>query len=120
MSIYYKNGEKDTRPWGEWEIIDVGNKYIVKRITVFPNGKLSLQKHTYRNEHWIITEGEAFVTLNDECKTYKENEHIFIPTQTIHRVENKATKNLIFIEIQTGDVLDENDIIRIEDIYNRI
>ena len=120
MSIYYKNGEKDTRPWGEWEIIDIGNKYIAKRITVFPNGKLSLQKHIYRNEHWIITEGEAFVTLNNTSKTSKENEHIFIPTQTIHRVENKTTKNLIFIEIQTGDILDENDIIRIEDIYNRI
>lgn len=120
MSICYKNGEKDTRPWGEWEIIDIGNKYIVKRITVYPNGKLSLQKHKYRDEHWIITEGKAFVTLNETTKTYKENDHIYIPAPTIHRIENKEKINLVFIEIQTGDILDENDIIRLEDIYNRV
>ena len=120
MTIYYKKGEQDQRPWGEWETIDVGDKYIVKRITVHPNSKLSLQKHEHRNEHWIITEGEAIVTLNAETKIVRENEHVFIPVQTIHRVENKGPNNLTFIEIQTGDILDEKDIIRLEDIYNRI
>ncbi len=120
MKICYKMGEKDQRPWGEWETIDVGETYIVKRITVHPGGKLSLQKHNYRNEHWIIVQGKAFVTLGEEQKIYQENDHIFIPVKTTHRVENKETSNLIFIEIQTGDILDEKDIIRLDDKYNRI
>lgn len=120
MASNYKIGEKDTRPWGEWETIDVTDTYVVKRIKVNPNGKLSLQKHQYRAEHWIITEGEGLVTLNDNKTVYKKNEHVFIPVGAIHRIENKTNSPLVFIEVQTGDLLDENDIIRLEDIYNRI
>lgn len=120
MVVHYKKGDKDIRPWGEWETIDVGNNHIVKRIVVHPKGKLSLQKHQYRHEHWVITQGSAIVTVNDKCFVCNENDHVFIPAQTIHRVENKETSNLIFIEIQTGEILDENDITRLEDIYNRI
>ena len=120
MEINYKKGDKDTRPWGEWETIDVGVNYVVKRIKVNPGGKLSLQKHTYRNEHWIIATGKALVTLDNEKKEVIENSHVFIPVGTIHRVENIEKQELVFIEIQTGTILDENDIIRLEDIYNRI
>ncbi len=120
MATNYKIGEKDSRPWGEWETIDVTENYVVKRIIVFPNGKLSLQKHNHRSEHWIITKGEGFVTLNTNTKKYVTNEHVFIPVGTIHRIENRSETPLVFIEVQTGEILDENDIIRLEDIYNRI
>ncbi len=120
MATNYKIGEKDTRPWGEWETIDVTENYVVKKITVLPQGKLSLQKHNYRSEHWVITEGEGLVTLDKTTKKYCANEHIFIPVGTIHRIENPTSTPLVFIEIQTGKILDENDIIRLEDIYNRI
>lgn len=120
MTIHYKTGEKDKRPWGEWETIHVGEKHVIKQITVHPKGKISLQKHNYRNEHWIIVHGSALVTLNEKQFQCNENEHIFIPCKSIHRVENNTAEPLVFIEIQMGDILDENDIIRIEDIYNRI
>ncbi len=120
MATNYKIGDKDTRPWGMWETIDVQDSFVVKRITVLPHGKLSLQKHKHRSEHWVIAEGEGLVTLNDTRKTYKRDEHIYIPKGAIHRIENQSTSPLVFIEVQTGDLLDENDIIRLEDIYNRI
>ena len=120
MTVNYKIGEKDIRPWGSWETIDVGENYIVKRIKVNPQGKLSLQKHQYRCEHWIICEGTGYVTLGETTKPYKTNSHIYIEKGQIHRIENKSDTALVFIEVQTGDILDENDIIRLEDIYNRI
>lgn len=120
MKIHYKTGDHDTRPWGKWETINVNDKYVIKQITVHPKGKLSLQKHNYRHEHWIIVQGSALITLNDKQFSCHENDHVFIPAQTIHRVENDKNENLIFIEIQTGEILDENDIIRLEDIYNRV
>lgn len=120
MSVNYKIGEQDTRPWGTWQTIDVGENYVVKRITVNPNGKLSLQKHQFRSEHWIISEGTALVTLDSLTRPYKANSHIYIQKGQVHRIENKEKTPLIFIEIQTGEILDENDIQRLEDIYNRI
>lgn len=120
MATNYKIGDKDTRPWGMWETIDVQENFVVKRITVFPKGILSLQKHQHRAEHWVITQGEGLVTVNDKVQTYQENDHIYIPKGAIHRIENQITSPLIFIEVQTGAILDENDIIRLEDIYNRI
>ena len=120
MSINYKVGDMDFRPWGKWETIDVGENYVIKKITVNPAGKLSLQKHKYRLEHWVITQGEGVVTLNDSVATYKKDDHILIPIGTIHRIENQTNEPLVFIEIQQGSVLDENDIIRLEDIYNRV
>lgn len=120
MATNYKIGDKDTRPWGNWETIDVNENYVVKKITVLPKGKLSLQKHHYRSEHWIITTGEGIVTLGQTTKKCTANEHIFIPVGQVHRIENQSTSPLVFIEVQTGEILDENDIIRLEDIYNRI
>ena len=120
MTVNYKIGEKDTRPWGSWETIDVGANYIVKRIEVNPQGKLSLQKHKYRCEHWIICEGSGYVTLNETTQLHHTNSHIYIEKGQIHRIENRSDTPLVFIEVQTGEILDENDIIRLEDIYNRI
>ena len=92
----------------------------IKKIIVNSGGKLSLQSHQHRSEHWIIVEGEAEVTINDEIKILKENETIFIPRESKHRLANESAKKLIIIELWYGDILDENDIERFEDIYERI
>jgi len=115
----YKIGEHDTRPWGKWQIIDCGDNYCVKRITVLPGEILSLQRHQYRAEHWTITSGIATVTLGKKILTIKQDEHIYIPVGQWHRIENRGKETLIFIEVQTGDNLDESDIERSEDKYGR-
>jgi mannose-6-phosphate isomerase-like protein (cupin superfamily) len=115
----YANGDRDSRPWGEWQILDCGDSYCVKRIVVTSGGVLSLQSHKYRSEHWIIVNGVATVTLNAEKITCKANDHIYIPIGAVHRVQNHGSTPLTFIEIQTGEILDENDIIRYEDNYGR-
>ena len=112
MANNYKKGDKDTRPWGTWEVLDAGEGFCVKRIKVTPHKILSLQSHNCRSEHWIIIKGEAVVTLGEDKLNKKANDAVFIPVKTKHRME--------FIEVQAGDNLDENDIIRYEDVYGRI
>ncbi len=119
MATTYKKGDADTRPWGTWEVLEADNNYCVKKICVTPGNILSLQLHHFRSEHWIIVEGEAIVTLGDEKIVRKTNESVYIPVETKHRIQNNTDKNMIFIEIQTGENLDENDIVRLEDIYGR-
>lgn len=116
----YKRGDHDTRPWGTWEVIDSGNGFCVKRITVKPEGILSLQLHHFRAEHWIIVSGVATVTLGDDTIIKKAGEAVYIPVETKHRIQNNASEPLTFIEIQAGENLDENDIVRYEDIYGRV
>ena len=108
------------KPWGSYQVLEEGQKFQVKKITVNPGGKLSLQSHQNRSEHWIIAQGQAMVTINDNIKKYKENEIIFIPAKTKHSLENNNSLTLIVIEMWYGDILDENDIERFEDIYGRI
>ena len=108
------------KPWGSYQVLEEGTHYIVKKIIVNPSGKLSLQSHKHRSEHWIIVEGEAVVTINDEIKILKENETIFIPQGSKHRLANESNKKLIIVELWYGDILDEKDIERFEDIYERI
>ena len=120
MTVTYKVGEHDTRPWGTWEVIAVGESYIVKRIVVMPNQKLSLQLHHHRDEHWIIAEGTAEVTLDDRIFSAPANTPIFIKVGQKHRIANTTQKPVVFIEVQTGDTLDENDIVRLEDSYGRV
>ena len=108
------------KPWGSYQVLDEGIHYTVKKIIVNSGGKLSLQSHQHRSEYWIIAEGEAKVTINDEIKILKENETIFIPRESKHRLANESAKKLIIIELWYGDILDENDIERFEDIYERI
>jgi mannose-6-phosphate isomerase-like protein (cupin superfamily) len=115
----YTNGRRDKRPWGEWETISVGKNFCVKKITVNCGGILSLQKHNHREENWVIVTGIGTVTLNGEEYTLKTGGSIYIPKLAVHRIENKEQTPLVFIEVQTGDILDENDIIRLEDKYNR-
>ena len=108
------------KPWGSFEILETGQKYTVKKITVIPGGSLSLQSHEHRSEHWIIAEGEAEITIGDKISKLKENENTFIPKGAIHRIANKSATNLIIIEMWYGEKLDETDIKRYEDIYKRV
>ena len=108
------------KPWGSFEIINDGEKYTLKKIIVNPGGQLSLQSHKHRFEHWLIAEGIAEVIINDEIFNLKENQHIFVPQGAKHRLTNIGEKNLVVVEMWYGDNLDENDIIRYKDIYNRV
>jgi mannose-1-phosphate guanylyltransferase/mannose-6-phosphate isomerase len=107
------------RPWGYYDSIDNGNGFQVKRILVNPGAKLSLQKHGYRAEHWVVVKGKAQVTCGKKTFQLIENQSTYIPLGEIHRLENIGDIPLEIIEIQTGDYLGEDDIVRIEDDYKR-
>ncbi|MGC1694956.1 MAG: mannose-1-phosphate guanylyltransferase/mannose-6-phosphate isomerase [Pseudolabrys sp.] len=107
------------RPWGYYESIDMGERFQVKRIVVIPGGVLSLQKHRHRSEHWVVVRGTAEVTIGDQIRPVHENESIYIPIGSVHRMANRGKIPLELIEVQTGSYLGEDDIERIEDIYKR-
>ena len=107
------------RPWGSYQSIDNGERHQVKRIVVKPGGRLSLQMHHHRSEHWIVVRGTAKVTANDLVKTVHENKSIYIPIGATHRLENPGKIPLELIEVQTGSYLGEDDIVRIADDYSR-
>ena len=107
------------RPWGYYQSVDSGPRYQVKRIVVTPGGRLSLQKHFHRAEHWVVVKGTAEVTRGEEVKIVHENELIFLPIGVVHRLANPGKINLELIEVQTGSYLGEDDIVRLEDVYNR-
>ncbi len=107
------------RPWGYYESIDMGDRFQVKRIVVTPGGMLSLQKHRHRSEHWIVVRGTAEVTVNDTVRTVHENESVYIPIGSVHRLANPGRIPLELIEVQTGSYLGEDDIVRLDDIYKR-
>src|SRR6266852_6067840 len=107
------------RPWGSYQSLDIGDRHQVKRIMVKAGGRLSLQKHHHRSEHWIVVRGAARVTVNELVKIVHENESIYIPIGATHRLENPGKILLELIEVQTGSYLGEDDIIRIEDDYRR-
>jgi len=108
-----------SRPWGSYDSIDIGERFQVKRITVKPKAKLSLQMHHHRAEHWIIVSGSALVTIGDETKLMSENQSTYIPIGTTHRLENPGVLPLEMIEVQSGSYLGEDDIVRFEDTYGR-
>ena len=108
---------KDHRPWGWFESLVLGPRFQVKRIMVHPGAALSLQSH--RSEHWIVVEGTAKVTVNDEVKLVSENQSVYIPLGATHRMENPGKVPMVLIEVQTGSYLGEDDIIRYEDVYAR-
>ncbi len=110
---------KDHRPWGWFESLLVGGRFQVKRITVLPGQSLSLQSHFHRSEHWIVVEGTARVTLDGEVSLLTENQSIYIPVGAQHRIENPGRIPTVFIEVQTGSYVGEDDIVRYEDRYAR-
>ena len=107
------------RPWGYYESIDMGERFQVKRIVVIPGGILSLQKHRHRAEHWVVVRGTAEVTIGEQVRAVHENESVYIPIGSVHRMANKGKIPLELIEVQTGSYLGEDDIERLEDIYKR-
>jgi len=107
------------RPWGYYESIDMGERFQVKRIVVIPGGILSLQKHRHRAEHWVVVRGTAEVTVGEQIRAVHENESIYIPIGSVHRMANKGKIPLELIEVQTGSYLGEDDIERLEDVYKR-
>ena len=107
------------RPWGNYLLIEEGFKWKVKRIEVKPFSSLSLQMHKHRAEHWIVVEGIASVELDNNVFQLKKNESCYVPLGTKHRLSNHHKNNLILIEVQSGNYLGEDDIIRFEDIYGR-
>ncbi|MCE1235133.1 MAG: mannose-1-phosphate guanylyltransferase/mannose-6-phosphate isomerase [Hyphomicrobiales bacterium] len=107
------------RPWGSYESIDAGGRHQVKRITVNPGSKLSLQSHFHRAEHWVVVSGTARITVDDTVTIAAENESVYIPLGATHRLENPGRIPLDLIEVQVGSYLGEDDIVRYEDVYNR-
>ena len=107
------------RPWGAYEAIDEGTRFQVKRITVKPGQRLSLQKHHYRAEHWIVVQGTAKVTRDQEEFLVTENQSTYIPLGAVHRLENPGMVDLQMIEVQSGTYLGEDDIVRLDDNYGR-
>jgi len=107
------------RPWGKYDLIDTGDHYQAKRITVKPGAKLSVQMHNHRAEHWIVVSGEARVTNGDKTFLLSENESTYIPVGIVHALENPGKVELELIEVQSGNYLGEDDIVRFEDLYGR-
>ena len=111
--------EKEERPWGRFYVLHNERFYKLKRIEVDPGGRLSYQYHTKRSEAWTIVDGIGTITLDNISKNYKMGETILIPQGVKHRIQNNTNKKVVFIEVQTGTYFGEDDIIRIEDDYNR-
>ena len=111
--------EFDRRPWGTYTVLEEDRGFKVKRIEVLPGKRLSYQKHAQRAEHWFVVEGTAKVTLDGEEIMVRAGEAIDIPIGAAHRVENPDEGNLVFIEVQRGSYLGEDDIVRLQDDYGR-
>jgi mannose-1-phosphate guanylyltransferase/mannose-6-phosphate isomerase len=107
------------RPWGFYETLILGDRFQVKRIVVSPGCKLSLQKHHHRAEHWVVVNGTALVTRDNETMLIRENESVYLPLGCVHRLDNPGKIPLTLIEVQSGTYLGEDDIIRLDDVYNR-
>lgn len=111
--------EVATRPWGDYRILDGGDRFQVKRITVLPGEQLSLQRHRHRAEHWTVVTGTADVTLDGSSQRVHENESVYIPMGATHRLANLGHVPLILIETQVGSYVGEDDIERLDDAYGR-
>ena len=117
---YYKKKNVYYRPWGKYINLFEGKNFLVKELTVNSKSSISLQKHSFRSEHWMITNGKPFITIDKKRFYKKPEESVFIPTGAIHRIENHFKKPVKIIEIQTGPILKEKDIIRFKDVYGRV
>jgi mannose-6-phosphate isomerase-like protein (cupin superfamily) len=109
----------ETRPWGSFHVLDEGQGFKVKRIVVNPGGRLSLQSHKHRGEHWTVVTGIATVTVGERVADFTRSQSIDIPKGEKHRLENHGEGPVEIIEVQFGDYLGEDDIIRYDDAYNR-
>ena len=119
-SKYFKKKNVYHRPWGRYVNLFEGKNFLVKELTINSKSSISLQKHHYRSEHWMVTQGKPKITLDKKKFFKKENDSIFIPVGAIHRIENLYKKPVKIMEVQTGPILKESDIVRYQDIYGRI
>ena len=117
---YFKKKNVYYRPWGRYVNLFEGKDFLVKELTVNSKSSISLQKHHHRSEHWMITHGKPKITINKQKFYKKPEDSVFIPTGAIHRIENHFKKPVKIIEVQTGPILKETDIVRFQDIYGRI
>ncbi|MDC1159393.1 sugar phosphate nucleotidyltransferase [Candidatus Pelagibacter sp.] len=117
---YYKKKNVHYRPWGKYVNLFEGKGFLIKELFIKSKGILSLQKHHHRSEHWLITQGVPKITLNKNNFKKKPNDHIFIPLEAIHRIQNPGKKPVKIIEAQVGSILKETDIVRYQDIYGRV
>ncbi|MEM7424576.1 MAG: mannose-1-phosphate guanylyltransferase/mannose-6-phosphate isomerase [Pseudomonadota bacterium] len=117
--VEQKRHAGEDRPWGRFDSIDRGEHHQVKRIRVHPGGRLSLQYHHHRSEHWVVVSGTAQVTVGDNVMALGPCEQVFIPQGEVHRLENLGSEPVEIIEVQYGDYLGEDDIVRVEDVYGR-
>ena len=119
-SKYFKKKNVYYRPWGRYVNLFKGQNFLVKELTVNSKSSISLQKHHHRSEHWMITQGKPKITINKKKFFKKENDSVIIPTGSVHRIENLYKKPVKIIEVQTGAILKESDIVRFQDIYGRV
>ena len=119
-SKYYKKKNIYQKPWGSYTNLFHGKEFLIKELLIKSKGILSLQKHFYRSEHWLITKGNPKIILNNKSFIKKPNDHIFIPLKAVHRIQNLGKKTVKIMEAQIGSILKESDIIRYKDIYKRI
>jgi len=110
---------KEERPWGWFEILFEEARLKIKRIMIKPGKRLSLQSHERRAENWVVIQGQALFTLDEKTFSLGPRQSVFIPEKTRHRMENPGLENLVFVEVQTGTYLGEDDIIRYQDDFNR-
>lgn len=120
VTILERGHATDQRPWGSFTVLEKEQGFQVKKIVVDAGQRLSLQLHEHRDEHWVVVQGEGVVTIGESRIVVKKSERVFIPKKTKHRVENTQEEPLIFIEVQLGDYLEEDDIVRLEDDYGRL
>lgn len=116
----YEPGETEDRPWGDWQVLDVQPRVVVKKINVVPGGRISLQSHAHRMERWVVTEGEAVICCDGVINKLGVGESVLIPRGSLHRLSNEGEAPLSLIEIQMGDYLSEEDIERYKDDYGRV
>ena len=119
-SQYFKKKNVYYKPWGKYVNLFEGKNFLVKELTVNAKSAISLQKHHHRSEHWLITQGKPLITINKNKYLKKINESVFIPQGAIHRIENNFKKPVKIIEVQTGPILKETDIVRYQDVYGRV
>ncbi len=114
-----KEGVTYQRPWGNYKTLVLHDHFQTKILTINPGGRLSLQKHFKRSEHWIVVAGQPIVTVGDDTRQLTRDQYVYIPVKMLHRIENRTNEICKLLEVQVGDYLGEDDIERIEDQYGR-
>lgn len=115
----YKVGDHEDRPWGSWIVMDVMPRAVVKKITLIPGARISLQRHKFRSERWIVVEGTASIRQGMQLKKLCAGESAYLPKLCLHRLANEEDQPLVLIEVQFGEILSEDDIERFDDDYGR-